>query len=432
MDKLRQVFAHKDLRKRILFVIALLVVTRVMANIPIPGVDVTQIRNFFESNQVFGLVNLFSGGGLSNFSIAMMSVGPYITASIIMQLLTMAVPKLENLQKEGGEQGRRKISQYTRILTVPLAAIQSIGMIKLLQAQSTGGAPLLGQFTMQQWVLTIIVLIAGTMVLMWLGELITENGVGNGISIIIFAGIVAGLPAMLGQSFSATVSDSQFMSLALMGGIALAITYAIVFITEGYRNIPVTYARRLSGLKESKAGAHIPLRVNQAGVIPIIFAISVVLLPGIFSEFFKNSPNKLLADSARTIGDVFAQTKPWYWLAYFLLVLGFSYFYTSVTFNPKNIAENIQKQGGFIPGIRPGTETVGYLRYIVNRITLVGGTFLGLVAILPFLTQFAVPDIKTLTIGGTSILIVISVILETIKQINAQLLMRRYDRYQQL
>lgn len=433
VEKIRQIFAHKDLRKRLLFVLAILVLTRILAHVPIPGVDLDQIQKFFSQNQVFGLVNLFSGGGLSNFSIAMMGVGPYITASIIMQLLTMAMPQLEQLQKEGGEQGRRKISQYTRLLTVPLAMVQAFGMIKLLQSQQIGGQPIVGHFGLEQWLLVVIVMTAGTMLLMWLGELITENGIGNGISIIIFSGIVAGLPGALGQSFAAALSSAQLFKIAFLGLLALAIVYAIVYITEGQRNIPVTYARRVSGLRQTGgASTHIPLRVNQAGVIPIIFAISVILLPGIFSEFFKSSPNHLLADAARFIGDAFAQTKPWYWLAYFLLVIGFTYFYTSVTFNPKNVAENIQKQGGFIPGIRPGTETESYLRYILNRITLIGGIFLGLVAVLPFLMQFVVPDIKTLTIGGTSILIVISVVLETVKQINAQLLMRRYDRYQDL
>lgn len=431
LAKLRQLFTHKDLRRKILFVLAILVLTRLLAHVPIPGVDIDQVKRFFEQNQVFGLVNLFAGGGLQNFSIAMMGVGPYITASIIVQLLTMAVPRLEALQKEGGEQGRRKISQYTRLLTVPLAGLQAVGMIKLLQSQQVGGQSIIGQFGIEQWLLTIIVMTAGSILLMWLGELITENGIGNGISIIIFSGIVAGLPGLLSQSAAATLSSTQFLQIAFIGALVLAVIYAIVFITEGTRNIPVTYARRASGLRQSGGSSiHIPLKVNQAGVIPIIFAISVVLLPGIFSEFFKTSPNKLLADSARTVGDVFATTKPWYWLFYFVLVLGFTYFYTSVTFNPKNVAENIQKQGGFIPGIRPGVETENYLRYILNRITLIGGIFLGLVAILPFLAQFAVPDIKTLTIGGTSILIVISVILETMKQVQSQLLMRRYDHYQ--
>jgi preprotein translocase subunit SecY len=345
----------------------------------------------------------------------------------------VSIPSLEQLQKEGGEMGRRKISQYTRLLTVPLAALQAFGMIKLLQSQQVSGVPIVGHFSIEQWVLVIITLTAGTVLLMWLGELITEKGIGNGISIIIFSGIVAGMPAALSQSVKASLGGADVAKLGILAGIALVTTFAIVFITEGQRNIPVTYARRATGQRRSEdAGIHIPLRVNQAGVIPIIFAISVVLLPGIFAEFFKSSPTKLLADAARTVGDTFATTKPWYWLTYFLLVLAFTFFYTSVTFNPKDVAENIQKQGGFIPGIRPGTETESYLRYIINRITLAGGIFLGLVAILPFLTQFAVPDIRTLTIGGTSILIVISVVIETMKQVNAQLLMRRYDQYHRL
>ncbi len=433
IDKLRQILAYPDLRKRLLFVALVLVLTRILANVPIPEVNLDQVRAFFDQNQVFGLVNLFSGGGLSRFSIAMMGLGPYITAAIIMQLLTVSVPSLEQLQKEGGEQGRRKISQYTRLLTIPLAVLQSFAMIKLLQSQQLAGAPIVGHFSIEQWLIVIITLTAGTVLLMWLGELITENGIGNGISMIIFTGIVAGLPSVLGQSLSASASGADFGKIAVLGGIALVTIFAIVFITEGQRNIPVTYARRAHGLRpDQTADVHIPLRVNQAGVIPIIFAISVVLLPSIFSEYFKTSANHLLANAAQTVGTVFSTAKPWYWLTYFLLVLAFTYFYTSITFNPKNVAENIQKQGGFIPGIRPGTETEKYLRYIVNRITLAGGIFLGLVAILPYLIQFAVPDVQTLAIGGTSILIVITVVIETMKQVNAQLLMRRYDRYHHL
>lgn len=433
LDKLRQIWQHKDLRKRLLFVLGILVLSRVLAHVPIPGVDVSQVKSFFDQNQIFGLVNLFSGGGLSNFSIAMMGLGPYITAAIIMQLLTMAVPKFENMQKEEGEEGRRKISQYTRLLTIPLAIIQAFGMIRLLQSQQIGGQSILSSFTLEQWLMTIIVLTAGTVLLMWLGELITENGVGNGISILIFASIVAGLPGALGQSFAAALSGSQAIKLVGLGAIILLIVYGIVYITEGVRNIPVTYARRMSGIRQTGGNTmNLPLKVNQAGVIPIIFAISVVLLPGIFSQFFKNSSNQTLAHVAEWVGNTFSSTKPWYWALYFVLVLAFTFFYTAISFNPKTVAENIQKQGGFIPGIRPGTETINYLKYILNRITLVGGIFLGLIAILPYLGQIVVPDVKTLTIGGTSVLIVISVVIETMKQINAQLLMRRYDRYREL
>lgn len=432
-NKLKQILAHKDLTKRLLFVAFILVLTRILAHIPIPGVDLDQIKTFFEQNQVFGLVNLFSGGGLSNFSIGMMNVFPYISAAIIMQLLTFSIPSLENLRKEGGELGRRKISQYTRLLTVPLAGLQAFAMVKLLQSQQVGGNALVGQFSLEQWLVVVITLIAGTLLIMWLGELITENGVGNGISIIIMASIIAGLPGALGQSLEASVGGAAVGTILILAAIAAITVLAIVFVTEGQRNIPVTYARRAHGLRGSQpTDVHIPLRVTQAGVIPIIFAVSLVVLPSIFAEFFKNSANTFLAEAAKTVGDVFATTKPWYWLTYFLLVVAFAYFWTSLTFNPKEVAENIQKQGGFIPGIRPGQETEKYLRYILNRITLAGGIFLGLIAILPFITQFAVPDVKTLTIGGTSILIVISVVIETMKQINAQLLMRRYDHYQHL
>lgn len=432
-NKLKQILAHKDLTKRLLFVAFILVLTRILAHVPIPGVDLDQIKTFFEQNQVFGLVNLFSGGGLSNFSIGMMNVFPYISAAIIMQLLTYSIPTLENLRKEGGEIGRRKISQYTRLLTVPLAGLQAFAMVKLLQSQQVGGQAIVGQFSLEQWLIVIITLIAGTMLIMWLGELITENGVGNGISIIIMASIIAGLPAAIGQSLEASVGGAAAGTLAILGVIAAVTVLAIVFVTEGQRNIPVTYARRAHGLRAAQpTDVHIPIRVTQAGVIPIIFAVSLVVLPSIFSEFFKNSSNKFLAEAAKTIGDLFVTTKPWYWLTYFLLVVAFAYFWTFLTFNPKEVSENIQKQGGFIPGIRPGAETEKYLRYILNRIVLAGGIFLGLIAILPFLTQFAVPDVQTLTIGGTSILIVISVVIETMKQVNAQLLMRRYDRYQHL
>lgn len=422
LEKILQVFKIKELRDKILFVLGILVVFRLAANIPVPGVNVDQLRQFFESNQFFGLLNLFSGGGLRNISIVMLGVGPYITASIIMQLLTMIVPRLEQIYKEEGEAGRQKFNMWTRWLTVPLAAMQTFGMVKLFQSQ--GIFSFLSGF---QLATIIVTATAGTIFLMWLGELITEKNIGNGVSIIIFAGIVAGFPTSLAQLFAVWDPSKLF---AYMGYLifGLAVVAAVVFVTEGQRNIPVSYAKRVRGNRVyGGTSTHLPLRVNQAGVIPIIFAMSIMLFPGMIANFFANASNPTIANVALSISNLF-KNQLFYGSIYFVLVVAFTYFYTAVTFDPHKIAENLQKQGGFVPGIRPGQNTSEYLARVLNRITLAGALFLGAIAVLPFVVQ-GITNIQSLTIGGTGLLIVVAVVIEIMKQIESQMIMRDYEGF---
>lgn len=421
-EKISQIFKVKELRNKILFIIAILVIFRLIAAIPIPGVNQDQLKSFFENNQFFGLLNLFSGGGLSSISIVMLGVGPYITSSIIMQLLTMIFPRLEQIYKEEGEAGRQKFNQWTRWATVPLAAMQTFGMISLLRSQN-----ILGQISNFEMFSIISVAVAGTILLMWLGELITEKKIGNGVSIIIFAGIVAGLPSSLSQ-LSATFDSSQLFTYIILLAVVIAAISGIVTITEGQRNIPVSYAKRIRGNKMyGGSSTHLPLRVNQAGVIPIIFAMSIMLFPGMIANFLATSSNEVVANIARSVGNVF-QNQIFYGSAYFILVVAFTYFYTSVVFDPHKISESLQKQGGYIPGIRPGKNTAEYLYRIINRITLSGALFLGIIAVLPFIIQ-GFSSIKSISIGGTGLLIVVSVVIETVKQIEGQLVMRDYDGF---
>jgi preprotein translocase subunit SecY len=422
MEKIIQIFKVKELRNKIFFILGLLIVFRLAANIPLPGVNQDQLVRFFEGNQFFGLLNLFSGGGLSSISIVMLGVGPYITASIIMQLLTMIVPRLEQIYKEEGEAGRQKFNQWTRWITVPLAAMQTFGMVSLLRSQQIlGDIDSFGMFSI------ITVAVAGTVFLMWLGELITEKKIGNGVSLIIFAGIVAGLPSVISRIF--TTGDSS--QIFLYGGILVLVVAAIasiVFITEGQRNIPVSYAKRIRGNRMyGGTTSHLPLRVNQAGVIPIIFAMSIMLFPGMIANFLANAGNPAIASIAKTVGNVF-QNQWFYGSLYFILVVAFTYFYTAVVFDPHKISESLQKQGGYIPGIRPGGNTAEYLYKIMNRIILSGALFLGLIAVLPFIVT-GVTNISSLSIGGTGLLIVVSVVIETIKQIESQLMMRDYEGF---
>lgn len=422
LDKITQIFKVKELRNKIFFILALLVVFRLIANVPVPGVDQEQLKNFFSSNQLFGLLNLFSGGGLSSISIVMLGVGPYITASIIMQLLTMIVPRLEQIYKEEGEAGRQKFNQWTRWITVPLAGLQTFGMISLLRSQHIIGQA--GAFSIFS---IIAVAVAGTIFLMWLGELITEKNIGNGVSLIIFAGIVSGLPSAVSRLF-ATYDSSQFFTYLILLALVVAAIGAIVIMTEGQRNIPVSYAKRIRGNKMyGGSSTHLPLRVNQAGVIPIIFAMSIMLFPGMIAKFLATSSNAAIAGVARVIGNIF-QNQLFYGGAYFVLVVAFTYFYTAVVFDPNKISESLQKQGGYIPGIRPGKTTSEYLYRIINRITLSGALFLGAIAVLPFIIQGAF-NLKSISIGGTGLLIVVSVVIETVKQIESQLVMRDYEGF---
>jgi preprotein translocase subunit SecY len=417
---LTQVFQVPSLRNKILFILGLLVIYRLAANIPLPGVDVLALKRLFEDNAFLGLLNVFSGGGLSNISIVLLGVAPYITASIIMQLLTTLVPSIERMYKEEGEQGRQKFNMITRWLTVPLAALQSFSMLSLLRSQNILGD--IEPFTMA---VIIISATAGTIFLMWLGELITEKGLGNGVSLIIFAGIVSSLPTMLSR-FVATWDPSQFfvyVLFLLVGAITIA---GVILVNEGQRTIPVTYAKRMRGANSyGGSSTHLPLKVNQAGVIPIIFAVSLILIPTMLANFLVTSSNQAVASKAVIVSG-WLQDQFIYGSIYFLLVVVFTYFYTAVVFDPNKISENLQKQGGYIPGIRPGKTTAEYLYHIMNRITLAGALFLGLIAVLPYIVQ-GMTGIQSISLGGVSILIVVSVVLETIKQIQSQMMMRSYE-----
>ncbi len=422
VNKILRIFKVKELRNKIFYILGILIIFRLAANIPIPGVDVSQLQAFFEGNQLFGFLDLFSGGGLRNISIVMLGVGPYITASIIMQLLTMIFPRLEQLYKEEGEAGRQKFNMWTRYITVPFAMLQTFAMISLFKSQG-----ILTDLSMFNYVTIIVTATAGTIFLMWLGELITEKGIGNGVSMIIFAGIVSALPSSVRQ-LVATWDPTQALTYLSFGAMAVFTIAGIVVVNEGQRNIPISFARRIRGGKASGGSkTHLPLRVNQAGVIPIIFAMSIMLFPGVIANFLAGVQNPAVAGFAGKVADLFAN-QAFYGAVYFALVVLFTYFYTAVTFDPKNVAESLQRQGGFVPGIRPGAPTMEYLNFIVNRITLTGALFLGLVAVLPFIAQ-GITGIRALTIGGTGVLIVVSVVIETMKQIEAQLVMRDYDGF---
>ncbi len=425
MNKLSLIWKTKDLRWKIVMVMLLLLATRVLAHIPIPGISVEGLRTFFESNQFLNLLNIFSGGGLKNFSIALLGVGPYITASIIMQLLTMIVPSLQDLQKESGEAGRAKINQWTRFLTIPLAILSGFGTIRLLQSQ--GGAELLGIFTPFQWFLTLLSITAGTMLVMWIGEIISEYGIGNGISLVIFAGIVAQLPNSIG-SLIELYDPSQLPTILGFVAVALAVIAGVVYVTEAQRNIPVSYAKRMQGDRQvGGTSSHLPLRLNQAGVIPIIFAISLLMFPAIIAQFFVNAKTPMIVEWAQK-AITFTNTQgPWYGVAYFILVVLFTYFYTNIVVNPDEVSQNMQRSGGFIPGIRPGRQTADFLYKVLNRITLPGSLFLGTIAVLPFLMQ-TWTGTQALTFGGTGLLIVVSVVIESIKQVEAQLTMHDYQK----
>jgi preprotein translocase subunit SecY len=432
---LRQVYRSPELRKKVLVVLGLIVIIRAMAHIPVPLPNnialAAFLKNLFNSSKLLGFVDLFSGGALSNFSLIMMSVGPYINASIIIQLLTQAVPRLEALSKEG-EAGRQKINQYTRLLTLPLAILQSVGMVFLIRQTSKQitQTDVVGQLNPVQWLLIIASITGGTMLLMWLGEIITEKGIGNGISLIIFAGIISRLPASLGQFTALATGDTaKLFTLAGYGALTLGVIYFVVLLNEGQRNIPVSYARRTRGSKiYAGVDTHLPLRVITAGVIPIIFALAFLSVPGFVSQILSNARTAWVATAAHRFGDFFSTTGLPYAVAYFTLVVAFTYFYTSVVFKPTEIAENLQKQGGFVPGIRPGRETAQYLKQILNRITLAGALGLGAIAILPFLvTRFT--GSTALSLGGTGLLIVVSVAIETMRSIEAQAVTSSYEEY---
>lgn len=421
INKIVQIWKIKDLRKNILFVIGMLVIFRFAAHIPIPGVNATALKEFFSGNQVFGLLNVFSGGSMANFSVVMMGIAPYITSSIIFQLLAMIIPQLEEMQKE--EAGKQKINMWTRWATVPLAALQAFSMVILLERSNTGILVNAAPFDIFSMVVTIT---AGTIFLMWIGELITEKNIGNGISLLIFAGIVASLPQTL-QQVVVNFDPSQLTTIIGFAIVAVITVLGVVWISEGQRNIPVQYAKQVRGNRSfGGTTTHLPLRVNMAGVIPIIFAISVVLFPTMIAQFFRGAKTEWIANFSNWVIDVLANQMV-YGLLYFVLVFAFTYFYTEIIFHPDQIAENLQKQGGFIPGIRPGKNTSEYLANTTHKIIFVGALFLGIIAVLPLVLNYFSGGAAGLTIGGTSLLIVVAVVIETVKQIEAQLTMREYE-----
>lgn len=408
-----------DIRRKLINTALILVVFRLIAHIPASGIDVNSLRALFAGSPLLSLLDVFSGGTLANFSIMALGLTPYINASIILQLLTHVIPKLEELSKEG-EYGQERINQYTRALTIPLAAGQAFGMYTLLRSQGV-----ITELNVVSLMALIITMAAGSMLSVWFGELITEYGVSNGISFLIFAGIVARLPVVLGQSIS-VISAADILKVGVFVAISILIVSLIVFMNEATRQVPVNYSRRIG--RTGLSSSYIPLRLNQAGVIPIIFAVSLVLMPSMATQFLSGLGNPKIAGVATAVSIYFNPNSLLYNLIYFLLVFGFTYFYTSVVFNPKQIAENLQKSGGFIPGIRPGNATSNYLNQVLNRITLVGATFLGLIAVLPSLFQNTV-GVANLAIGGTGILIVVSVVLEMTRDLESKLVMKRYDTY---
>lgn len=417
--KVKLIIEDEALRSRVLFVLGALIVFRILSAIPIPGIDAAALENYLSNNQFLGLLNIFSGGGFSSLSIMMIGVSPYITASIIMQLMTVLSPKLKALYQEEGDAGRQRFMQYSRFLTVPLAFIQAFGFLVLLE--QNGIVPQLGFLST---LTNVFIIAAGALLIMWIGELITEYGVGNGVSLIIFAGIVASIPSTLTQVLFA-FDIAQLPTYVGFVAAAVVITAGVVFITEAERPIPVTYARRIRGTKVlGGISTYLPLRVNQSGVMPIIFALSILLFPQMLASFFAQSSIPLVASVASSI--VSGLSNNWiYGALYFFLVVVFTYFYTAITFEPNQIAKNLQKNGAFIPGVRPGGTTSEYLGNIITRITLVGALFLGILAVLPIILQ-GLTGLTALTIGGTALLIVVSVVLDVVKKVDAQTSIREY------
>lgn len=419
LTKIKLIWIDNTLRKKVLFVFLALIVFRLLSAIPIPGIDTLELNRFLTNNQFFGILNIFSGGGLSNLSIIMLGVGPYITGSIIMQLLTIMVPALKKIYSEEGEAGRKRFTQYSRLLTVPLAAIQGFTLLAILESQN-----ILVNLTTFDRITNLFIVIAGSVFLMWIGELVSEFGIGNGVSLIIFAGIVASLPSQVSQ-FIFTFDASQVPIYLVFAVIGVLVIAGIVLVTEAERPIPVTYAKRVRGMKMYGGGStYLPLRVNQAGVIPIIFALSILLFPQLIGSFLARFSNVIIVKIS-SILLAFTQTSILYAVFYFILVFLFTYFYTAVTFDPEALSTNLQKNGAFIPGIRPGAPTSNYISHVLTRITLLGAVFLGFVAVLPIIMQHAT-GIATLALGGTSILIVVSVVLDLLKKVDAQVSMREY------
>ncbi|MEN9337984.1 MAG: hypothetical protein RIQ41_298 [Candidatus Parcubacteria bacterium] len=418
MKTIKAIFSDRVLRNRIFFVIGILVLTRVLAAIPVPGIDAAALAGKLGTAVEF--FNLLSGGGLSSFSVVMLGVGPYITASIIMQLMTVLSPRLKEMQSEEGNKGRQRFVQYGRLLTLPFAILQGYAFLTILARQNA-----FPDFSYTTLVMNIIIITAGTMLMMWLGEQINERGIGNGVSLIIFAGIVSALPTKFGQ-LATSFTASQIPMVVGLLILSLVVVAGIVYVTEAERPIPVTYSRqtRLGASSGIGASTYLPLRLNQAGVVPIIFAVSILIFPQLISQLFATSSHETLQAVARSVNELLSNM--WvYGGVYFFLVVSFTYFYTAVMFDPEKTAENLQKNGAFIPGFRPGAATAEHIGYVLARVTLVGALFLGLVAILPIVVQ-GITGISAIAIGGTSILIAVSVVLDLIKKVDAQLSMREY------
>ena len=431
LEALRNAFRLRDVRQRLLFTLGILVILRLMAHVPLPNVDPAALKQVFEQNQLLGLFDLFSGGSMSRFSIMALGVYPYITASIIMQLLTPLIPALERLDQEG-EAGRNKKNQYQYFLTIPLAALQAYTQAQLLA--SSGGV--ISQWGFRDHFLptlsTVVTLAAGTVLAVWMGELINEMGVGQGLSIIIFGNIVAQIPGQVGTLLRDDVTALLFFVL-----ITIATILVIVVVQEGQRRIPVQYGKRVLAMRGNRlrvAGGqstHVPLRVNTAGMIPLIFASSILIFPGVVAQFFTDSGTPWVASLASTLVRVSNGQSDWYYIFYFLMVVGFTYFYTDVIFQQQNLPESLQRQGGFIPGIRPGRRTADYLNGVMRRITLVGALFLGGVAILPWLVKLTglTQNPGRMLVTSSGLLIVVGVVRDTMKQLEAQLLMRHYEGF---
>jgi len=423
LKKTIQIFKITDLRNKILFVLGAFGVFRLMANIPVPGISAERMQDFFAGNQVFGLLNMFTGGALDKLSIVMLGMGPYITAVIILQLLTMIFPALERMYKEEGEAGKQKFNQIGRLATVPLAALQGFAMLSVLQSQG-----IITNLSGSVLATALITITAGTVMLMWLGELITEKGIGNGVSLLIFAGIISAVPNNI-REMVLTWDPAKVPSYLLFAGMSLLIIAGVVLINEGRRNIPISYAKRIRGTKMyGGSSTYLPLNINPAGVIPIIFALSIMLFPGMIAGFLGGAGG-FVGEAARWVGEAFQNL--WiYGILYFALVVLFTFFYTAVTFDPKAIATNLQKMGGFIPGIRPGTSTSDFMYFILNRVLLIGALFLGTIAVMPSIVAgITGVTVFNFLIGGTALLIVVSVALDMMRQIKSQLEMREYETF---
>ena len=419
-------FSLPDLRAKIIFTLGMLTLYRFVAHIPIPGIDTFALDRLFSSNELLGFLDLFSGGALSRMSIVALGVFPYITASIVMQLLTPVVPTLQQISREG-ESGRAKMNRIVHWLTVPIAISQAIGQMFLLQQSNVLASVGFSGDALLPTLAAILSMVAGTMFLVWLGELITERGIGNGISLIIFSGIVVGFPRLVTQGF---LDRDNILGVGFFVIIGVLIIALIVLFNEAHRRIPVQYGRSIfrgGRMYRQSGGTYIPLRINSAGMIPLIFAFSVVILPGTIATYFAASGG-LLGDVARNFASIFTPTAPFYWVLVFILVAIFTFFYTLVVFNQQQLAENLQRNGGFVLGIRPGKPTQDYLNRVIVRITMGGALFLGFVAIMPYLASL-ITGVQAISLSSTSLLIMVGVGLDTLRQLEAQLLMRNYEGF---